>query len=413
MSFKYIYRCALCILLFTVVPTTEVNAQATQVVKSVSKWFGKKAAKEGAEEVVEQGVKAISKDMAQKTITKNAANAIYKPSATFVRKNLQEYAATNIGKTFTTKLGKELGEGALKTMSKEFAQQIGKSSSKEFQELFIKRLGTESTQEVGEWTAKKTLKESAAKNIAKKQAAKTAARLTGADAFKALDDMPQTKEIIKQLQKKSPAYFNTEKLYVETVGNVKVVGFDGLPTKMEILPNGTIRARGGSYSKNGVVIGDMNEFLNNPLPNTKYETEGGLLNFHTDQFGKTTYVESHSSELHKTMKNNPRGTLAKENSTQLVQKKGGQKGIHDSGHIQQRSMGGLNESINLLPMKSRLQQHGRWAKLEREERKAIAAGKDVWSRKWITYNPDGSYSIKVELTIDGKTITNKPFDDLF
>ena len=75
MSFKYIYRCALCILLFAVVPTTEVNAQATQVVKAVSKWFGKKAAKEGAEEVVEQGVKAVSKDMAQKAITKNAATS--------------------------------------------------------------------------------------------------------------------------------------------------------------------------------------------------------------------------------------------------------------------------------------------------------------------------------------------------
>ena len=157
MSFKYIYRCALCILLFTVVPTTEVNAQATQVVKAVSKWFGKKAAKEGAEEVAEQGVKAISKDMAQKAITKNAANAIYKPSATLARKNLQEYAATNIGKTFTTKLGKELGEGALKTMSKEFAQQIGKSSSKEAQELFVKRLGSESSQEIYELSTKQTI----------------------------------------------------------------------------------------------------------------------------------------------------------------------------------------------------------------------------------------------------------------
>ena len=412
MNFKYIYRCVLCVLLLVATPTNEVNAQATQVIKSVSKWFGKKAAKEGAEEVVEQGVKAISKDMAQKAITKNAANAIYKPSATLARKNLQEYAATNIGKTFTTKLGKELGEGALKTMSKEFAQQIGKSSSKEFQELFIKRLGTESTQEVGEWTAKKSLKESAAKNIAKKQAAKTAARLTGTDAFKALDDIPMTKEVIEQLQKKSPAYFNTEKLYVETVGNVKVVGFDGLPTKMEILPNGTIRARGGSYFKNGVVKGDMNEFLNNPLPNTKYETEGGLLNFQTDQFGKTSYVECHSSELHKTMKNTPRSRLAEKNSTQLVQKKGGQEGIHDSGHLQANATGGLNESINLLPMKRGKNRGGPWKKLELKELNAIKNGQDVWSRKWITYNPDGSYSIKVELTIDGKTIT-RTFPDLF
>ena len=278
MSFKYIYRCTLCVLLLAVTPTNEVNAQATQVVKTVSKWFGKKAAKEGAEEVVEQGVKAISKDMAQKAITKNAANAIYKPSATFARKNLQEYAATNIGKTFTTKLGKELGEGALKTMSKEFAQQIGKSSSKEFQELFIKRLGTESTQEVGEWTAKKTLKESAAKNIAKKQAAKTAARLTGADAFKALDDMPDIKKQVIKLQQQSPANFTTDKLFVEKVGKSKVVGFEGTPSKIEISPNGTIRAKGGSTAN----AGPMNEYLNNPLPNTKYETEGGLLNFYTD-----------------------------------------------------------------------------------------------------------------------------------
>ena len=48
-----------------------------------------------------------------------------------------------------------------------------------------------------------------------------------------------------------------------------------------------------------------------------------------------------------------------------------------------------------------------------KELNAIKKGQDVWSRKWITYNPDGSYSIKVELTIDGKTITPKPFDDLF
>ena len=408
MSFKYIYRCALCVLLLAVTPTNEVNAQATQVVKTVSKWFGKKAAKEGAEEVFEQGVKAVSKDMAQKVITKNAVNAIYKPSATLSRKNLQEYAATNIGKTFTTKLGKELGEGALKTMSKEFAQQIGKSSSREFQELFIKRLGTESTQEVGEWTAKKTLKESAAKNIAKKQAAKTAARLTGADAFKALDDMPDIKKQVVKLQQQSPANFTTDKLFVEKVGKSKVVGFEGTPSKIEISPNGTIRAKGGSTAN----VGPMNEYLNNPLPNTKYETEGGLLNFHTDQFGKTAYVECHSSELYKIMKNNPRSTLAGENKTPLVEKKGGQKGIHDSGHLQANATGGLNESINLLPMKRGKNRGGPWKKLELKELNAIKKGQDVKRRQWITYNPDGSYSIKVELTIDGKTIT-KVFDDLF
>jgi hypothetical protein len=405
MSFKYIYRCALCVLLLVATPTNEVNAQATQVIKSVSKWFGKKAAKEGTEEVVEQGVKAISKDMAQKVITKNAANSIYKSSATIARKNLQEYSATNIGKTFTIKLGKGLSEGALKTMSKEFAQQIGKSSSKEAQELFIKRLGTESTQEVGEWTAKKSLKESAVKNIAKKQATKTAARLTGDDALKALDNMPQIKESILKMQQRSPAYFTNDKLYIEQIGNSRVIGFEGTPSKIEITPKGTIRAQAGSTKK----VGGMNEFLNKPHPNTRYETEGGLLNYQTDNLGRTSYVECHSSELSRTAQ---RGPLATENSTELVIKKGGKQGLHDSGHIQSNATGGLNESINLLPMKQAKNRGGAWAKLEKKERDAIAQGRDVWRRSWITYNPDGSYSIKVELTIDGKTIT-KVFDDLF
>jgi hypothetical protein len=64
-------------------------------------------------------------------------------------------------------------------------------------------------------------------------------------------------------------------------------------------------------------------------------------------------------------------------------------------------------------MKQAKNRGGAWAKLEKKERDAIAQDRDVWRRSWITYNRDGSYSIKVELTIDGKTITKKPFDDLF
>lgn len=406
MSFKYIYRCALCVLLLVATPTNEVNAQATQVIKSVSKWFGKKAAKEGAEEVIEQSAKTISYEMAQKVIVKNSAAAIVNPASKFSRNALTDFTSANIKRTMMSKIGSEISESALKATSKEFAQQIGKSSSKEAQELFIKRLGSESSQRSFIFTTKKSLKEASENNLYKRLTARTTARLTGVDALKALDDIPQVKKTIQKLQQQSPAHFTNDKLYIEQIGKSRIVGFEGTPSKIEITPKGTIRAQAGSTKK----VGEMNEFLNNPLPNTKYETEGGLLNYQTDNIGRTSYVECHSSELSRTVQ---RGGLAAENSTELVIKKGGKQGLHDSGHIQQRSMGGLNESINLLPMKSNLQQHGRWAKLEREERKAISAGKDVWSRKWITYNPDGSYSIKVELTIDGKTTTPKPFDDLF
>lgn len=412
MNFRNIIRCILCISLFITVPTPNANAQVGQAVKSVSKtvgkWFGEKAAKEGAEEVIEQSAKTISKEMAQKVIVKNSAASIVHPASKFSRNALTDFTSANIKRTMMSKIGSEISESALKATSKEFAQQIGKSSSKEAQELFVKRLGSESSQRSFIFTTKKSLKEASENNLYKRLTARTTARLTGADAFKALDDMPDIKKQVVKLQQQSPANFTTDKLFVEKVGKSKVVGFEGTPSKIEISPNGTIRAKGGSTAN----AGPMNEYLNNPLPNTKYETEGGLLNFHTDQFGKTAYVECHSSELYKTMKNNPRSTLAEENKTPLVKKKGGQKGIHDSGHLQANATGGLNESINLLPMKRGKNRGGPWKKLELKELNAIKKGQDVKRRQWITYNPDGSYSIKVELTIDGKTIT-KVFDDLF
>ena len=50
MSFKNIIKCFLCISLLVATPAQEANAQVGQAVKSatktISKWFGKKAAKE-------------------------------------------------------------------------------------------------------------------------------------------------------------------------------------------------------------------------------------------------------------------------------------------------------------------------------------------------------------------------------
>ena len=403
MSFKNIIKCFLCISLLVATPAQEANAQVGQAVKSatktVSKWFGKKAAKETAEEVAEQGFKTISKEIAQKAITKNATNAIFDSSTKLSREALEEVTYTNINKTLSKKVGKEITEGALKITSKEFAQQLGKVPAREAQEIFLKKLGTEATQETYEQTAKKSLKEAGEKNVAKKKAARTAARITGADALKALDDMPQLKKQIKEIQDMSPAYFTTDKLYVETVGNTRIVGFEGTRSKIKVLPNKTIRAEGGAIVKDGKTIGEMNEFLNNPLPNTRYETEGGLLNFQTDELGRTVSVDCHSSELNK--------SISKQGISRSDKLHTGNKGsnAYNSGHIQQRSTGGLNERINLLPMNAKENQHGKWARIEGKERKAINAGKDVRSRKIIKYNDDGSYAITVELTIDGKTTT--------
>lgn len=181
-NFKNICIFIMCSMLLVSVPTTHVNAQAAQVVKSISKIFGKKAAKELAEETAEQvakeaaqgvakkagkeiaeetaeqAIKRLSKEAAETVIKKNATNALFQSSQVITKNVLSEVAPTAIKNTLFKQLSKELGENALKTTSKEFAQQVGKSASHEVGEQFIKRLGTESSQEALERSAKSSIK---------------------------------------------------------------------------------------------------------------------------------------------------------------------------------------------------------------------------------------------------------------
>lgn len=181
-NFKNIYIFIMCSMLLVSIPTTHVNAQAAQVVKSISKIFGKKAAKELAEETAEQvakeaaqgvakkagkeiaeetaeqAIKRLSKEAAETVIKKNATNALFQSSQVITKNVLSEVAPTAIKNTLFKQLSKELGENALKTTSKEFAQQVGKSASHEVGEQFIKRLGTESSQEALELSSKSSIK---------------------------------------------------------------------------------------------------------------------------------------------------------------------------------------------------------------------------------------------------------------
>lgn len=150
-------------------PTINVDAQIGRAVKSimdetstmVGKWFGKKTAKEVTEETIEQGAKAISKEIAQRTIIRNVDNAIFTPYTTINRNILEEVSAANIKRTLTLKVSKEVSEVALRTVSKEFADHIGKTTTKEAQEYFVKRLGTEGSQEMRELSVKESMQRNA------------------------------------------------------------------------------------------------------------------------------------------------------------------------------------------------------------------------------------------------------------
>lgn len=235
-------------------------------------------------------------------------------------------------------------------------------------------------------------------------------KLVGKEAMDALDDIPSLQSVIRKLKEMSPAYFTDDKLVVEEVDGIRRIRFDGTSTQIDILPDGTIRAKSGSTKKSG----EMNEFLNNLLPDRKYEIDG-VMTVETDENGLTKSIDCHSSELYnKTFgADNPRGNLDKTHGPDVVRQKGGDPSTHDAGHIQAHATGGPNESFNILPMKSDMQRQGSdWAELERRELDAIKNGQDVHSRKTITYHEDGSYDITVDLTIDGET-TTQTFIGLF
>lgn len=168
MTFK-IFRYLFCIFIFTLAPTINVDAQIGRTVKSimdetstmVGKWFGKKTIKEGTEETIEQGAKAISKEIAQRAIIRNVDNAIFTPYTTINRNILEEVSAANIKRTLTLKVSKEVSEVALKTASKEFTEHIGKTTTKEAQVYFVKRLGTEGSQEIRELSVKESMQRNA------------------------------------------------------------------------------------------------------------------------------------------------------------------------------------------------------------------------------------------------------------
>lgn len=184
-NFNTIYLYIICSVLFVSAPTIQTHAQAAQIVKSISKMFGKKAAKEVAEETVErvakeasqgiakktrkeiaqetaeQTIKRLSKETAETVIKKNAADAVYNSSKVISKRVMSDVAPNAIKKTFIMQLGKEIGENALKATSKEFAQQIGKKAPKEAGEQFIKRLGTESSQKALERSTKKAMEDEA------------------------------------------------------------------------------------------------------------------------------------------------------------------------------------------------------------------------------------------------------------
>ena len=274
-----------------------------------------------------------------------------------------------------------------------------------------KVIGTMETITALETVAKESLFAKNQLAVVRKSAIRGERTFFGADALKQLSDFPAlVRQIRKMAEEKGPLYA-LDNLVVNTAGsgNNRIVAFPNTNTRMEIRGD-FFYADGGGTPEHGT----MNEFLNGPVPDGIFFVDGHL-KFVTDAQGRTVQVDCFSSELSKSV---TRTLMEPENQTRIVEAKGGKQGVHDSGHIQQHSTGGINEDINILPMRVKQLRSGAWANLEKKEREAVDAGKRVWSKKSITYLPDGSYSIHVDLTMTdlttGKVKTvSKDFGKLF
>ena len=419
------FKIASLVLLLTLTPQTgycQLSKGVSQIAKSILKKGGKEAgeaaAKKGAkgaarkagESVAKKTAKELAGESAELAIRRNSMKSLTKRGV--AKKSLKYGGEMRPGMAshFAGTIEKSVVKGAEKAVARGAGKRVVSEGVELTDRQLMKKLGSKESKMTIERAGKQELKKGSEKAAGKKGAVRAGKTLAGKEALKALDNFPALKKLVTEMESKyGYSLYSIDNLVVKKSGKHMIVEFPGTASKIEIKGN-KIFAKGGSTRANGA----MNDFLNNPLPNSTYVVDG-CTTYTTDALGGTVSVECHSSQLSKSV---DRTNLARQNQTSLVESKGGKAGVHDSGHIQQHSTGGNNEAINLLPMKASKQRGGKWANMEKFERDAIDAGKDVVTKKKITYKPDGSYTIDVEMTIKD-TVTGKVskkkwnFPDLF
>lgn len=150
-----------------------------------------------------------------------------------------------------------------------------------------------------------------------------------------------------------------------------------------------------------------NFFLDYVLPNKRYVIDG--VEYRTDKLGRTTFAQKvYTPEYYKNIR--VKSDLDDNRRNFMVKHKNGRgTNIDDAGHIFQRNLGGINEGINLVPMRKEWQRSGgEWRKLEEIEeniiKDAMSKGKTATSQRRLIYDKDSKRPSKIGITviIDGK-----------
>lgn len=157
-----------------------------------------------------------------------------------------------------------------------------------------------------------------------------------------------------------------------------------------------------------------NMFLDETLSNKTYHIDDNST-FKTDEFGRTVFAEQDRTMPIEDTKTN----LDEDRRAVLSNLKGGlDSSVEDAGHILQKSQGGINECINLVPMDSEWQRPGgEWRALEAREESAISeaqanGAESIISRRNLDYEGDSQRpsSILFETIIDGEKVISEKIE---
>lgn len=157
-----------------------------------------------------------------------------------------------------------------------------------------------------------------------------------------------------------------------------------------------------------------NMFLDQAMPNKTYHIDGNSI-FKTDGLGRTIFAEQDRTEII----NDTKANLDQDRRNILGTIKGGlDSSVEDAGHILQKSQGGINECVNLVPMDSEWQRPGgNWRALETKEEQIITEARangaqNIISQRTPIYEGDSQRpsSIIFETIVDGKKVISETIE---
>lgn len=205
----------------------------------------------------------------------------------------------------------------------------------------------------------------------------------------------ETKRLIERLISASD-YFKEENFSIKSEQNKIQIEYPNSTSKI-IIEGKKFYCTAGSTIYNG----QMNEFLNHPMPNKIYIVDKHS-EYRTDSLGRTKEVTSNRTKLYG---NNPIRNTQRNSSIQRIIK---EKGFpcDDGGHLISANSNGANEIINQVPMEHHFQANGEWRRFEEIEERAIKSGQNVISRRKLYYKGKSlrPYKIKATTIIEGRKI---------